>query len=279
MGTANVVKPAPDTGIGQKGVTSFWVILFCIWLAAETLLFLYAVMVFWPDTTPAVAAQASSPTTAVPKTFEFLGRSVAMTRDQNVLLIVALLGGLGAMGHVVRSFFKYVGERNLIWSWMPQYFLIPVVGAILSVITYIVLRAGLLGGSASGAEGNIWGFAAVAALVGLFTAQAATKLRTIFEAVLAPSSKGSEPLASTAPPPFGFRPKQAQVGATVQITGEGIETSTAIVFGGPAEAAATWVADQKALQVTVPPDAKTGPLTVKLAAGDLTSVDDFTVLP
>jgi hypothetical protein len=184
------------------------------------------------------------------------------------------------MGHVLRSFFKYVGERNLIWSWMPQYVLIPALGAILATISYILLRAGLIGtGTAAGQEGNIWGFAAVATLVGLFTSQAAAKLKDVFEIVLAPSKPGSESLASGAVPPIAFKPKEGAVGTTVDVTGQGLEAVTTVTFGGDIDAPAEWNDVAEVLRTAVPANAKSGPLKVTLDTGPVTSKDSFKVLP
>jgi hypothetical protein len=93
-------------------------------------------------------------------------------------MVVALAGALGASLHSLRSASRYIGERYLFRSWLPFYVLLPFVGAILSTIVYLVLRAGLItGGSASQ---DPFGFAAVAALVGLFSSQAAEKLKEVF---------------------------------------------------------------------------------------------------
>ena len=52
-----------------------------------------------------------------------------MTRDQSLLLMVAILGGVVGVLHVVRAFIRYVGERQLMWSWMAMYFLTPFVAS------------------------------------------------------------------------------------------------------------------------------------------------------
>src|SRR5204862_6278234 len=146
-------------------------------------LLLYAVMAFWPPAlSPDLAANAAPPDSRA----TFFGATVVMTRDQNLLLLVAILGSLGAMAHVMRSFAMYVGQRKLYWSWVGLYVTTPFMGAVLATIAYILLRAGLVGGTGS-QEGSTWGFAAIATLVGLFNAQATSKLEQIFEVILAPA--------------------------------------------------------------------------------------------
>jgi hypothetical protein len=112
---------------------------------------------------------------------------------------MALLGGVGAMAYVLRSFSTYVGERKLVWSWVPAYVLVVFLGAALATITYIVLRAGLIGASST-EEGNTWGFAAVSALVGLFNAQTASKLKVIFESIFARAEPGADSLSTKEAP-------------------------------------------------------------------------------
>jgi hypothetical protein len=279
MATEQAAKAAPDTGIGKRGVTGIWVIAISVLFVVETLVLLYAVMIFWP---PTLALTATGQTSGIPPdtTAVFFGNTIVMTREQNLLLLMAVLGGLGAMGHVFRSFFKYVGERGLIWSWVPQYVLIPFVGAILATITYILLRAGLIGGSSTGAvpEGNTWGFAAVATLVGLFSAQAAEKLKDVFEIVLSPAQKGGETVGTDATS-ITVTPRKGAVGDQVMIRGGGLESASLVTFPGPADdPEAKWDAALQAVVTTVPAGAAgTGLLEVTVDTGKVTTTEDFTI--
>ena len=83
-----------------------------------------------------------------------------------------------------------------------MYLSVPLVGALLALLFYIVLRGGLVTTQASSTDLNIYGFAAIAALVGLFSEQATVKLRNIFEALFTKSESASDPL-KTEPPPKG----------------------------------------------------------------------------
>lgn len=187
-----------DTGVGRKAVGGWFVLLLAILLGGIGIVLAYALVAFWP---PELDPNA----TGVPATsVSFFGLSWSIPRETSMFALVAIGGALGGMVHVLRSFFRYAGERNLIWSWVPSYFLIPVVGALLASITYILLRAGLLTNTGT-AQGSPYGFAAVATLVGLFSSQAATKLKQVFETLFAQSSRGSESVMDPAgePPPAG----------------------------------------------------------------------------
>ena len=271
MAGRGAAKRILDTNVGKRAVSATWVVVLTIVFLALTMALLYAAMAFWPP----IPATGTPPTNVTPL---FFGAQLAMTLEQNLLLLAAVLGGLGAMGHVLRSYVRYVGERRLLWSWVPSYFLIPIIGAVLATITYILLRAGLISGA--GVEvGNVWGFAAVATLVGLFSAQAASKLKDIFETVFAPAPTGSEPIEpeGDAPAQLDFAPKEGPVGTQVALTGEGLEALTEVEFGGGVAAPAVWVEDDGALSTAVPDGATSGPLTVRVGPEVRTTTQSFTV--
>lgn len=283
MATTVEARPAWDTRVGRHAVEWPWVVVLSLVFVVMSVLLIYAAIAFWPPALPPAGATATISTAEPTTSPVFFGATIEMTREQNLLLLVTILGGLGAMAHVLRSFFKYVGERKLLWSWVTQYFLIPFVGALLATITYILLRAGLISGGGV-QEGNIWGFAAVATLVGLFSAQAMSKLKDIFETIFTAAPTGGEPIDPTdgGPSPIDFGPKEGRAGIEVALTGMGLENATAVVFGGDTPSDATWNATTGSLVTKVPAGAKDGPLKVTvrmdLVSTVLTSRDSFTVL-
>jgi hypothetical protein len=185
MAGTPTTRSVRDSGIGRSPVGGWWVVVLTVLLAAAALGLLAALFSFWPGSYEG-APVAPPPTVAV-----FLGREFTLDRDHALMLMVGLAGATGSLGHVLRSFFRYVGERNLVWSWVPSYLLTPFVGALLATITYVVVRAGFIG--VSGASlGNPFGFAAIALLVGLFSGQAAQKLKDVFETIFTRVPTGSE---------------------------------------------------------------------------------------
>jgi hypothetical protein len=185
MAGAPTTRSVRDSGIGRSPVGGWWVVVLTVLFAAAALGLLAALFSFWPGSYEG-APVAPPPTVAV-----FLGREFTLDRDHALMLMVGLAGATGSLGHVLRSFFRYVGERNLVWSWVPSYLLTPFVGALLATITYVVVRAGFIG--VSGASlGNPFGFAAIALLVGLFSGQAAQKLKEVFETIFTRVPSGSE---------------------------------------------------------------------------------------
>jgi uncharacterized protein YcgL (UPF0745 family) len=58
-----------------------------------------------------------------------------------MFLLVVCAGALGSLVHGLRSFYWYVGNRDLIWSWVPKYFIQPFGASVLAVVFYLVIRA------------------------------------------------------------------------------------------------------------------------------------------
>ena len=112
--------------------------------------------------------------------------------EVRLLLIVILAGALGSLVHTVRSVFWYVGNRLLKWSWVPKYILQPFAGSALAVIFYVVVRGGFFSPQTTFENTSPFGFAALAALVGLFSEQAVLKLKKVAETVLEPPAPGED---------------------------------------------------------------------------------------
>ena len=123
-------KRARDTGVGMAGVGGVGVVVLTILLFLVSIFTLYSMMAFWPITDANGKVPASS-------TYEYLGNKYPIERERGLLLLVAIAGVAGSMAYVIRSFFKYVGERHLVWSWVPSYLLTPLVGSLLAVLTYL----------------------------------------------------------------------------------------------------------------------------------------------
>lgn len=113
--------------------------------------------------------------------------------ETELLLLVVLSGALGGMVHALRSLYWYIGNRDLVRSWLAMYVLLPFVGAVLGLVFYLVVRGGFFSPQAGAEETSPYGFAALAALVGLFSEQAVLKLKQVAETLLSKSQKGEDP--------------------------------------------------------------------------------------
>ncbi len=262
------------TTVGGSPVSALGVIVLGVVMAAASVLALYGLWRFWPAPSPAIGL---APVTAK---FSYFGWRLSLTRDQQFFVIVALAGTIGALLHGLRSLSLYIGERYLFRSWIAYYVLLPLVGAILATMVYLVLRAGLLPGGTGSSQPDPYGITAIAALVGLFSAQAAEKLKAVFETLftkVGPASQSvTDSVKSIAKPTItGFDPLQGPVGTSVVITGDHLTAVTGVSFTDAD--AAQFNKDSTSLTVPVPDGARTGPITLHYDDEHVTSDQDFTV--
>jgi hypothetical protein len=204
-------SPAPviaGPGPGEKPVGGTGIIVLAVVLAALSGLLVYTVIQFWPPPVPPTGAQASDNSG-----FNYLGLTLTLAEEGRIFVIVVAAGALGGAIHSLRSVMWYVGNRNLLWSWVLMYCFLPFVGALLATIFYVVLRGGLLTVQTSSATLNVYGFAAVGALVGLFSEQAAAKLKDVFSTLFATAEQGSGHVAPAHPVPPAAGPLPPAGGA------------------------------------------------------------------
>jgi hypothetical protein len=267
MATDQPTSQPPGRNVNLVGI-----LVTTIVLVAAAPLVIYAMTAFWPrstgDTAPAIAVHT------------LFGHSYKMSRDGELFAIVGLAGTLGALVHALRSLYWYVGNRTFKWSWLVFYLAIPVIGAALATIFYVVLRGGLVSGQDASANVNPYGSAAAAALVGLFTAQAAEKLKQIFSSIFTSSQEGSD----TVPPADEasvkeLKPDHGRVGTEVVLRGVGLPSDPAVFFHNNVPATVHDGSSATEVTVTVPLGATTGPVTLTAGKVTLTSAINFTVDP
>jgi hypothetical protein len=172
---------------GNTFVPQAMVVALFVGTTAASLIVLYSLWAWWPD-----AASPAGRTKAFQDVKWFGWRFHAIQRETLFFLDVALAGALGGLIHAIRSLSWYVGNRKLVWSWVPFNLMLPVVGALGGTVFYVVLRAGLFSPSTSVSEVSPFGFCAVAVLVGLFSEQAMEKLRQVAGNVFAESPTGAD---------------------------------------------------------------------------------------
>jgi len=109
---------------------------------------------------------------------------------------------------------------------------LPFIGAGLAFIFYLVIRGGFFSTGATVENTSPVGFAAVAALIGMFTEQAVQKLQKISDSVLSPAEKGKDHISG--PKITGISPKQGPTkgGTQVTIAGENFSAPMKVTFDG-----------------------------------------------
>ena len=191
--TASGDDGVTDTGIGARPVGRLGIVLVACVILALLVFAVYCLVTVWP-TSAASTATAS----------HVAGLRLVLDREQRLFVIVAVAGALGGLLHGARSLYAYVGARKLVRSWLLMYLSLPIIGGGLAEVFYVILRGGLITGTA--AEVNFFGFAAISALVGLFSPEAALKLKQIFSTLLAPARPGRDSLTPDEDPTAGVTP-------------------------------------------------------------------------
>jgi hypothetical protein len=134
---------------------------------------------------PAAGLTATSPATSPSDQKEIPGK----VTEQAILWMVILMGALGGFLYLASSMATYVGNRQLLRSWIVYYILIPFQGAALAPVIYLLLRVGVLNPANTTASGrpmeslNLIGIYAFAALTGLFSKQAIEMMADVFATI------------------------------------------------------------------------------------------------
>lgn len=201
--------------------------------------------------------------------------------ETRLLILVMLAGALGSLMHALRSLYWYTGNRTMVWSWVAFYLLLPLTGAILATIFYFVVRGGFFSSQASFETTSPFGFAALSALVGLFSPQATLKLKEIAETIFAKPAAGADPKPQesspqtpspkAAPTISSVTPASAAARDSVVINGTGFSAGAAVKFGGVA-AVVSAVSDTSVTVVVPENPAATGPVDVEVTNSNGQSV-------
>lgn len=164
---------------------------------------------------------------------KYFGQCWCIYDEDRLLLIVLLAGALGALVHGLRSLSWYIGNRRAVWSWSAMYFMLPFLGAGLAAIFYLVIRGGFFSPTSTVETTSPFGFAALAALVGMFTEPAVIKLRKVAITVFEPPEQGKDHVGP-APTITEISPKEGSTegGEAVTITGDNFSSSVVVTFDG-----------------------------------------------
>lgn len=123
--------------------------------------------------------------------------NLACMRDSQ-LAVASLAGGTGSMVATLLGYLKHASDRrDFRLSYAPWYLARPLLGVLLAVVFYFLLKGGLLvlGEARTSTEMNIFGLAGLASLVGMFSKNAVEKLRDVFATLFASQADVRERLA------------------------------------------------------------------------------------
>jgi len=250
-----------ESKLGQSYVGLGGVVVITLYLVLASLFDFYVIVKVWPPdplpriTSSTIPASSGNPaatpqqsTTQQTETAPILWTVNFMWCDNenpktacwvslntSMFLIALFSGALGSLLHSLRSLYWYAGNRRLRWSWAIMYMLLPFSGAVLALIFYIIIRAGFLpsSGTTPTVPSTPYGFAALGALVGLFSEEAVLKLKQVAETVFARTQPGKD---HAAPPPkvalIAPNSGPAAGGTPVTITGTDFTAGARVNIGG-----------------------------------------------
>jgi hypothetical protein len=271
----NPTDPNPPDSVntppGSSPMSRGWIAAVAIYLVIVSSLVLYGLIKLFPYPTPSgeaktessVSQSGSAPAKTIPGNegkaataptpanelpdpediYFFQGKVQArIYLETRLLLLVMLSGALGSLMHSLRSLYWYTGNRMMVWSWVAFYLLLPVTGAILAIIFYFVVRGGFFSSTASFQTTSPYGFAALSALVGLFSPQATLKLKEIAETIFSKPGEGTDnkpqetesqaPPTKPAPTITSLDRTSGSADDSVVITGTGFSDGVVVKFGG-----------------------------------------------
>jgi IPT/TIG domain len=246
-----------ESTLGRSYVGLGGIVVITLYLVFASLFDFYVMVKIWPpdplpritsSTVPGVAGNNATSTTQetekapVVWTVNFIWcdnqnpkTACWISLSTSLFLIAILSGALGSLLHSLRSLYWYAGNRKLVWSWAIMYMLLPFSGSVLATIFYIIIRAGFLpsSGTTPTVPNTPYGFAALGALVGLFSEEAVLKLKQVAETVFARTPPGKDHVA---PPPkvalISPNSGPAAGGTPVTITGADFTAGAKVNIGG-----------------------------------------------
>lgn len=158
--------------LGRTRVTLNYIILFTVVFLALTIL--------------GLSQQFNSATIEAREGFKWLS---IFTRGNREVLLVAVAAGLGSSLATILAFIRHaIYDEDFKDSFVPWYLLRPLMGALLGVIFYFLIKGGMLAlandsGGDNGQSLDPYSLAGMATLVGFFSRQAIDKLKDIFDAM------------------------------------------------------------------------------------------------
>ncbi|HEX9942808.1 MAG TPA: hypothetical protein VGG03_12375 [Thermoanaerobaculia bacterium] len=215
-----------------------------------------------------VGGIAGAHVTILPSSWEWRGSDCASRTATGLLALIAIMGALGGLVHGISSFTTYVGNRELLTSWIWWYIFKPFLGALVAVVVYLVFRAGLGGEDYALSSADCLKTSAFAALIGLFAEPATIKLKDIFDTIFTPRRDPREDRAGETKPAKLERldPTTLNVGqsplSSLKVIGTGFTKDSKIKVG--AALRDTSFVSETELQASLIPDdvAKAQELTV-----------------
>jgi hypothetical protein len=117
----------------------------------------------------------------------FLSRWLPQPGERTVVLIVMTAGAIGGLIHAATSFATFAGNRELLRSWLPWFYLRAPIGVLLALLVYLAARAQIFGKIDLGDRVTIYRLAFMGGIAGLFSKQVTDKLNDLVSSLFTPA--------------------------------------------------------------------------------------------
>jgi hypothetical protein len=120
-------------------------------------------------------------------------------------LVSMLAAGVGSMITAILGYLEHASEKkDFERAYTPWYVGRPLMGSLLGLVFYFLMRGGLLattGGAVTGTTLKPWALAGIGAMVGMFSKNAIEKLQEIFNTLFSKQQKAPANTGGTSSPP------------------------------------------------------------------------------
>ena len=154
------------------------VVILLIYLCLIAIIGVYGVIAFFPK-----QPLSDGPVTSLPPLFAWLFPS-GVNLDQRFILLACFAGIAGSFLQAAQSLTSFIGNKSFVVSWMAWYLLKPWIGAVLGIVLYVVMRAGII---SSVDAADPYGVLALGFFGGWFSKAATDKLNEVFSTLFSTS--------------------------------------------------------------------------------------------
>lgn len=194
-------NPANDSISGAAATSGGNGLFLGIYLLISTLGLTLLLVLIWPSACPvdpktlaAAASDAPAAAAATTKLCSIWTFSDSFGIEARLLAIVLVSGALGSSVFAARAYATFRGLKRYDPDWNWWYVMRLPIGMGLALFLYLVIRGGLFTASVGNSEqvmqtANPFGFAALAALAGMFAKEASDKLEEVFQSVFSTSDR------------------------------------------------------------------------------------------
>jgi hypothetical protein len=152
--------------------------LVAIYLLATSIAAFYLLCKVWPGAAdPGCAFNTTACAVSV------FNSEIKLTLELRQILVAFFAGMMGNTIASTLSFSSYVGNRKLELSWLPWYFFNPLAGALIATLFYFLYRGGMVSAGTPGAAISAYTIAGLGGLAGMFSKNAADKMKEVFDTV------------------------------------------------------------------------------------------------